>query len=94
MSIGTMEMRQRLNITDQHCKRADELVVGDRFLDFGWHDDVPFWAEVVEVTQCGEDVEIVTLGEEDGFGWRRREEFFTSGGNTFVIGKFPDQRNQ
>jgi hypothetical protein len=81
----TMIRRRRLNIGDNNIKRADELIVGDNFLDFTYHDWMPFWATVEAVEHHGDDVTVTSLGEYDSFGGRRITDFTTSEGNTFVM---------
>jgi hypothetical protein len=75
-----MELRQRLNFGDETLRRADQLNIGQRFID-----TLPWWdsdnghivvREIRELRLVGDDIEIVT---QDG------RELTTSASNTFLV---------
>lgn len=78
---NSMERRRRLNFDDSVLKRADELRVGDRFVDVA----SPFLSErfpklrIRQVAQIGREGEDVFVSTHD------RTSFWTSPGNTFLM---------
>lgn len=79
--MTAMVRRKRLNFTDDVLRRADELRVGDRFVDQAdeWEGERFPRLRIRRVVEIGREGEDVFVSTHD----RRR--FWTSPGNTFLI---------
>lgn len=78
---NSMDRRRRLNFDDSVLKRADELRVGDKFVDVAspWLSERLPKLRIRKVIQVGREGEDVFVATHD------RTSFWTSPGNTFLM---------